>query len=84
MGSNGSNLIPAQILTDDQGRHPPDASLRDAIVECWCIGHAGPGQKKPGGVEILRLVGKQQQFPARNIFGEDLAAAIVDPTPRSW
>jgi len=38
VGSDGRNLIPAQILADDQWRHSPDPSLRDAIVKGWCVG----------------------------------------------
>jgi len=84
VGSDGRDLIPAQILADDQWRHPADSPLRDAIFKGSYVGHAGLGQKKPGGVEVLCLVGEKQQFPARNIFCQNLATAIVDPTPRSW
>jgi hypothetical protein len=76
VGSDGRDLIPAQILADDQWRHPADSPFRDAIFKGLYTGHAGLGKKKPGGVEVLRLVG--------NIFGQNLATAIVDPTPRSW
>jgi len=84
VGSDGRDLTPAQSFADDQWRHPTDAPLRDAIFEGWYVGYAGLGQEKPGGVEVLRIVGEEKQFPAWNIFGQNVATAIVDPTPRSW
>jgi len=69
VGSDGRNLIPAQILADDQWRHPPDAALGNAIVESLGVRYTGPSQKKPGSVKVLGLVGKKEQLPARNVFG---------------
>jgi hypothetical protein len=84
VGPDGRNLIPTQILAYDQRCHPADAPLRNAIFESSYVGHAGLRQKEPGGIEIFRLVGEEQQFPARNIFSQNRATAIVDPTPRPW
>jgi len=84
VGSDGRDLIPAQILAYDQRCHPADAPLRNAIFESSYVGHAGLGQKESGGIEIFRLVWEEQQFPTRNIFSQNRATAIVDPTPRPW
>ena len=39
-------------------------------------------QKRAGGLDILRIIGEQEEFPGRTVFGQDLSAPVIDPAPQ--
>ena len=83
VGTNCRHLVPAEILPDHKRCHAADTPFGEAFTEGREVAHAGLSQEQTGGVELLRVVRKQEQLPGGDVFRQDAAPTIVNPTPRA-
>ena len=79
MGVHGRDLIPGQVLPDNQRGLATGTALREKLAKGLHFGDAFAGEKQPGLIETRSFVREQEEFPRRDVLRQDFSTSVVYP-----